>query len=212
MSYETETASGGSRTLSAFFDDRNDAARAVDRLREAGIAGQNVHMLEGTDPSGEDNTDERHKGFWESLGDFFFPEEDRYSYAEGLSRGGYLVTAGGLSGAQYDMALDILDDDGTVDMDERESNWRAEGWSGYEPSSYAGRAADAGTSAAITGVATGPRVDDDAERLVDDIPQYDAPVSVRDINQDRPRVRSYSVRDFADDEDGTSKRNTPEIK
>ena len=28
------------------------------------------------------------KGFWDSLGDFFFPEEDRYTYAEGLSRGG----------------------------------------------------------------------------------------------------------------------------
>ena len=29
-----------------------------------------------------------------------------------------------------DRILDILDDEGTVDMDAREESWRAEGWTG----------------------------------------------------------------------------------
>ena len=72
------------------------------------------------------------------LGDLFMPEEDRYAYAEGLSRGGFLVTVG-TTAANRDRILDILDDEGTVDMDAREESWRAEGWTGYRTSRSASR-------------------------------------------------------------------------
>ena len=61
------------------------------------------------------------------------PEEDRYAYAEGLSRGGYLVSLY-TTRENRDRILDILDDEGTVDMDAREESWRAEGWQGYQAS------------------------------------------------------------------------------
>ena len=31
---------------------------------------------------------------------------------------------------QYERALDILDDEGTVDIEERAASWRSEGWTG----------------------------------------------------------------------------------
>ena len=69
------------------------------------------------------------KGFWESVADFFFPPEDSAAYAEGLRRGGYLVTLSRVSPDAYDQAVEILDAEGSVDLDERTSAWREEGWS-----------------------------------------------------------------------------------
>ena len=61
----------------------------------------------------------------------FMPAEDRYAYAEGLSRGGFLVSLN-TTVDNRDRILDILDDEGTIDMDAREESWRAEGWQGYQ--------------------------------------------------------------------------------
>jgi hypothetical protein len=69
------------------------------------------------------------KGFWEKLEQFFLPDTDRHEYAEGLRRGGYLVTVSGLTVEQQLAAADILDHDGTVDIGERSTAWRSEGWS-----------------------------------------------------------------------------------
>jgi hypothetical protein len=60
------------------------------------------------------------------------PEEDRYAYAEGLRQGGYLLSVR-TSPAKYETALDLLEGSGAVNMDEREAQWRAKGWSSYQP-------------------------------------------------------------------------------
>ena len=142
---------GSMRSLSALFDSKAEADRAVAALEAAGVAdvvltGNDNASTGGTqDYSGEARTD---RGFFESIGDFFFPEEDRYAYAEGLDRGGYLVTVRNIPEHQYETALDILDSEGAVDLDAREAEWRSEGWTGY--SATAG-AADMDTT---TGTAT----------------------------------------------------------
>jgi hypothetical protein len=69
------------------------------------------------------------RGFWDTLGDWLLPDEDRGTYAEGLSRGGYLLSVEATD-AQYERVLDILDDEGTIDIDERAQSWRSEGWTG----------------------------------------------------------------------------------
>lgn len=176
-------------TLSAFFDSEHDAQKAVDRLVEAGIPQESIRLLPGYE-SDTPVTDrrEQHRGFFASLADFFLPDEDRYTYAEGLSRGGYLVAVNNLSASQYDTAIDILDDEGAIDLDEREESWRSEGWTGYqagataeaplhpsasEASGYGSRSLGANEEEVI------PVVD---ERLV---------VGKRDVNLGRVRVRSY---------------------
>lgn len=124
---------GNNRSLSALFDTRAEADRAVAALEAAGIADV---VLTGGDNQGygtvvrdvKGDLSTREKGFFEQLGDFFFPDEDRYTYAEGLDRGGFLVTVDNIPADKYERALDILDDEGAVDLDAREAEWRNEGW------------------------------------------------------------------------------------
>ena len=68
-------------------------------------------------------------------------ESHAHGYAEGISRGGTLVTVR-TDESRLASVTDILDDDGTVDMDEREASWRQEGWNGtYTPGTATGAAA-----------------------------------------------------------------------
>lgn len=119
-----------SNTVTAFFDDETEASRAIDRIVEAGIPRDNVRLVPGSGSDEAAVVNAEDKGLWHSLGSFFFPDEDREVYAEGLRRGGFLVTVTGLNRDQSEVAIDILDDDGTIDINERADSWRAEGWSG----------------------------------------------------------------------------------
>jgi len=58
------------------------------------------------------------------------PEEHARFYAEGVRRGDVLVTVRAPMGRE-DEVSDVLDDHRAVDVDERVSNWRQRGWSGY---------------------------------------------------------------------------------
>ncbi len=151
---ETYTSTtGASSTLTAFFDSRTDAQEAASRLRDLGIPDSSIRLV-GDETRAVGETYERRdedKGFWESLSDFFFPEEDRATYAEGLRRGGTLLTVTSIPSALYDRALDILDDEGSVDVDDRATSWRSEGWSSdsYGDTSLGGNSA--GAAAAFRG-------------------------------------------------------------
>lgn len=149
----------GSQYVTAFFDNRADADAATDRIVAEGVPQSDIRVVagneSGTDPA---TTDARQDtGFFASLGEFFMPNEDRHAYAEGLNRGGYLVTVN-TTAENRDRVLDILDDEGTVDMDEREAGWRAEGWSGYQSDPVLTDPAltdPAGTNPTLTGESAG---------------------------------------------------------
>jgi hypothetical protein len=75
-------------------------------------------------------------------------EKDAHAYAEGVRRGGAIVTVRADEGVAARVS-DILDDEGRVDINERQSTWRAEGWTGSTPA----LGAAAGTAEGIrTGV------------------------------------------------------------
>jgi hypothetical protein len=136
------------RSLSALFDTREDADEAVSRLAEIGITGASVRVTGGEEYARRSTGQEDDKGFWESIADFFFPEDDREAYAEGLRRGGYLVSVTGISADQFDAAVDILDDEGSVNLDERAQAWRSEGWTGARSISSGDAASDEFTAGA----------------------------------------------------------------
>lgn len=114
-------------TISAFFDEKAHADLAIDKLVDAGItrsaitltAGQGAHQA--VEPPAP-------RGIWDMLESLFFPEHDRHVYAEGLRRGGLLVTVSGLTLDQKEVAGDVLDADGSVDMDDRSKRWQDDGW------------------------------------------------------------------------------------
>jgi stress response protein YsnF len=57
------------------------------------------------------------------------PEDDARAYAESVRRGGTLVTVR-TEPRLVDKVVGILDDDGTVDMENRVKSWQKEGWTG----------------------------------------------------------------------------------
>jgi uncharacterized protein (TIGR02271 family) len=163
-------------TLSALFENREYAEDAVDRLVAAGIPHSSISLTAGAAGDTRTADPDQHKGFFEALADFFMPEEDRYTYAEGLRRGGHLVTVRNLPPALYDEALDILDDDGAVDLDTQEQTWRQEGWEGYR----AGAAYEGSQAAARSG----------AEEVIP-VVEEQVRIGKRDVSLGRVRVRSY---------------------
>ena len=195
---EKSLSSKPSNTLTAFYEDREVAEGAVERLVGAGVSRDSVRLVEGNDRvSPETTSSDDTKGFWESLGDFFFPSADRAMYSEGLRRGGYLVTVTGVSADLADTALDILDDEGSVDIDERAASWRSDGWSSDEdfvPSEY-DRTGDPKISG-VPGVASfsGSEAEDD-EAIRDIEENGDVRVGRRDPTNGRARARSYNVGD-----------------
>ena len=193
MTYDNEAGTfNGSMSVSALFDTNADAQNAVSRLEALGISRTQIRTVEGATQSTEQRTSTTEdKGFWDSLGDFFFPDEDRYTYAEGLSRGGVLVTVTSLTAAHYDQVLDILDDEGTVDLAEREESWRSEGWGGYEGSPHATEARTVGSSVSDDGsyADTSAQADDESIPIVEERLR----VGKRDTSHGRVRVRAYTV-------------------
>ena len=61
------------------------------------------------------------------------PKEDAEVYAEGIRRGGTLVSARVADGLRA-RAEAILDDHAAINIREREQTWRDTGWSGFDPS------------------------------------------------------------------------------
>jgi uncharacterized protein (TIGR02271 family) len=235
MSYSS--TSGTRRTITAFFDSRSDANEAIERLVKAGIARGEISLVAGgeggTTPAGATTSGaaaggdyyarswERNEGmgWWETLKELFLPDEDRYTYAEGLRRGGFLVTVHP-SEAQYERALDILDDEGTIDIEQRAVAWRKEGWTGYSGSEYARGTTGAMASGAIgaaasttTGLGTGgaaagrsgfqgagaggaatarTNLGSNREEVIP-VTEEHLKVGKRDVSHGRVRVRSYVV-------------------
>ena len=176
------------QTLTAFFDSRSDATQAIEKLVQAGIARTAIRLLpeqEGpsttTRSSYDYNSDD--KGFWASLGDLFIPEEDRVTYAEGMHRGGTTVSVT-VDASHMERAADILEENGSVDLDERESTWRKEGWAGYAASQVKTSGA-AGTR--------GAAMDTDKDREVIPIVEERLQVGKREVVGGRVKVRSYVV-------------------
>jgi uncharacterized protein (TIGR02271 family) len=106
--------------------------------------------------------------------------------------------------------MDILDRDGAVDMDERESSWRTQGWTGYQADNAAPQTAayaavgSTPTAAAATAAAgagraaptsANARAGIDVGREGEVVPVYEERLKVgkRDVSHGRVRLRSYVV-------------------
>jgi len=173
------------RTITAFFRERSDAEEAMNGLVSAGIAQDNIRLVPGkeSDNVAAAEVDER-SGFWDSLANFFFPAADREVYAEGLRRGGYLVTVSNLDEAGHQTALDILDDEGTIDVDQWSDSWRAEGWAPTNPGFDSDRAASAARARQAASAREGVF---DTDRTTSN----DGVIGTRDPEIAGSRVRSY---------------------
>jgi uncharacterized protein (TIGR02271 family) len=182
------------QVITAFFDSRSEATKAIEELVKAGIPRAGIRLMpenEGsvsptTTTSYDTNKDE--KGFWASLEEFFFPAEDRHTYAEAMHRGTIMVSAS-VDPAHAELAEDILEKYGTVDIEERETSWRNEGWSGYSGGSTSVGAGSA--RAGLTGQTstTATTAGDEVIPVVEE----QLRVGKRQVTSGRVRIRSYVV-------------------
>ena len=137
------------QTLTAFFDTRDHAESAALALRQSGVPASDITVSpenardELTTGGGYAGSAEpKRTGFMATLEELFGGYEDRDTYAEGVRRGGTLLTTH-LDEAHVDRAAALLEQYGAVDLNEREETWRGEGWN----------AGSTGVAMAGTGVA-----------------------------------------------------------
>ena len=176
------------RTITAMFDSRAEAEAARDQLSAARVGSDNVQIIDQGSSAHRGGSEGR--GFWASVKEAFMPDEDRYAYEEGMRRGGYLLCAR-VEENEADRAVDILEQSGSVDFDERQQGWRNEGWQPYAGS---GTSTGFGTDAEMSGRSDNYETRSEGRTVEEEripIVEEQFLVGKREVNRGGARVRSY---------------------
>lgn len=221
------------QNITAYFDTRTESQAAIDKLAQIGITSADIRIADSTTTTSRGTTAEEDKGFFEAIGDFFMGDEDddRHTYAEGVRRGGTVVNVSAPEG-RFEEIADILEGEGSADIDERASTWRSEGWESTSASSSpayssgsigtstgtsTGGGANLGNSyAAASGAAgyserdtLGTDLSEDRDGTIE-VVKENLRVGKRDVSHGRVKVRSYIVEENVS-EDVTLRSENVEI-
>ncbi|RZI60075.1 MAG: DUF2382 domain-containing protein [Pseudomonas sp.] len=140
-----------SSVLIGMFDTQAEAEQARTRLAAAGFSPGQV--TGGASSAGSTTTADEPitarpgdeggiSGFFRSLfGSDDASEAHTSTYKEAFRRGGFGLTVASVSDADMDQVSEIMEDCGAVDVDEREQQWRSEGWAGAPAAAVAPQAA-----------------------------------------------------------------------
>ena len=188
-----------SSTITAMFDTRADAEAAKERLKAANIDADHVQIHDKSSAGYKEqgySTHEDH-GFWSSVKNAFLPDEDRHTYEEGVRRGGAVLTAD-VDEDNVARAVQVLEEAGSVDVDDRAGQWRQSGWD------YPAGAGAATGASALGGFGDRDATDRDTrtDRDLNDratgereevipIVEEKLVVGKRDVDRGGVRVRSY---------------------
>ena len=145
-------------TITAFYESRDYADSAANKLRASGVPASDVTVSPDNARDeygmyGDDTASATKKtGFWASLEEMFGGTDDHHTYAEGVRRGHVLLTAH-VTDAQLDRAIAIVEEHGSIDLDEHEETWRSEGWTGAPTTTSSSSAATLATAGGAMGMA-----------------------------------------------------------
>jgi stress response protein YsnF len=218
------TSSSPRRMVTALFDSHSAAENAIERLVNAGVPHDRIGLMPGDESEASDeagaSSRPEPRGFWGSLGDWLLPDEDRHLYAEGLSRGGYLISVT-TGDEHYARVMAILDSEDAIDIDERAESWRAEGWAGWSGTA-AGTSTEVGPATSVSPVVASVRAEDlDAEAVASPrktglagaetglsergeqvlpVVEERLRIGMRDVSHGHVRVRSYVVETPVDEQ------------
>jgi len=110
------------RTVSALYETRAEAERALEALRAHGLAEHaEIHDEEGSDS-------EAGHGAQGRLRRLFGGHQDHHTYAEGIRRGHILLTTR-VDDTKETLAAELMDAATPLDVSAHEAVWRREGWS-----------------------------------------------------------------------------------
>lgn len=136
QAYPDRSTAGIKRTIVALFDDGAAADRAARDLETIGIPLTDIerHQQTSAGVTGTRVESRADDSWWDSLKRLFMPEEDTHAYGEGIRRGGVILVVH-VSDAENDDAIDLLESNGAVDLEQRSEEWRSQGWTpGTAPS------------------------------------------------------------------------------
>jgi uncharacterized protein (TIGR02271 family) len=175
-------------TFTAMYDRREDAERVQAELERLGIIdvdGKNIHDQNSAGFGNDGGSSRDGRGFFDQMRDLFVSEEDSHHYAEGVRRGHFLLTVR-TDDQNADRVHAMLENSGAVDVDEKSSSWKKEGWTAPAGAAGAGAlGATAGSQQRDVSRASG--------QTEEHIPIVEEQLGVgkRDVSRGGVRVRSY---------------------
>jgi len=127
-------------TVVGVYDSYTQAQNAMNELLSAGFSRSDVQL--SPDADGMTASDDAgSSGGGSSIGNFFrslFGMEEHHEhrdiYSEAVRRGSCVLSVNAASDEQRDRATDIMNRYDPVDIDERSSHWKSQGWSRYDES------------------------------------------------------------------------------
>jgi len=105
------------KTVTSLFHSEQHANDAASRLKQAGVPANAIDIW---------TTPHNLAPLLEDLG---VSRTDAHAYAEGVIRGGTVVIVK-CDASEVGTVVDILDQEGVLDLDEQRAAWRSEGWEG----------------------------------------------------------------------------------
>ncbi|WP_228535912.1 YsnF/AvaK domain-containing protein [Noviherbaspirillum malthae] len=135
--------SASDNTVVGVYDNFSDAESAVQALLTAGFNRADVQLNPDRDDDGTSSagtstsTSDVHSGIRGFFYTLFGGDENaghHDTYAESVRRGSYVLTVTVNSETEIDRATDIMNRFNAVDIDERVSHWKKQGWTGYDTS------------------------------------------------------------------------------
>lgn len=131
-------------TVVGVYDNFSEAESAVQALLAAGFSRADVQLNpekddDGTTSAGtSSSTSDAHSGIRGFFYSLFGGDENsggyHDTYAESVRRGSYVLTVTVNSQEDVDRATSIMNSFNAVDIDERASHWKKQGWSSYDTS------------------------------------------------------------------------------
>lgn len=140
MKQGTQTSSDSENTVVGVYDNYSDAKGAVEALIGAGFSRSRIQLNPESDSAGtasmtQDQDSGGIGGFFRSLfGGNDQDEQYRDVYSESVRRGHYVLTVNAQSQHDVGVVTDIMNRFNAVDIDERASHWKSQGWSNYDDS------------------------------------------------------------------------------
>ena len=135
-------------TISRLYDNHDDAQQAVRRLESAGVPHSDISLVANNSDSWfntEKKVDREHDGVDDraegaatggivgALTEAGVSDEDAHSYAEGVRRGGTLVSARVPDADRS--RLDSVLNESAINLRDRSAAWQKAGWKSFDPAS-----------------------------------------------------------------------------
>jgi uncharacterized protein (TIGR02271 family) len=204
-------ASSMAKTVTSLFGSEAQASSIVRRLESAGISGAKICLFTeggsnrfwdgassfGDRMSGSSGTGSSHTHVADFLMRNGVPTGDAHAFAEGVRRGHSLIA---VRCDDDDVAevIRILDGDDALDLDQHQSTWRSEGWTGGMGMGAAGASTSgasmskSGMGASGTGSTSTSRSTTGRDQVIP-VAEEELHVGKREVSGGRVRIHSHVV-------------------